>query len=104
MPATFKIYDQRIQTHVQAAFLGIPSEDALMNILSHRSRYIDPRAPSKYDDLSEAARTSLFDHPEIIRLRQMRDSLAVEARELYRSMKNAAGTKSGSLRSMQLLS
>ncbi|KAI2791759.1 hypothetical protein POX_c04637 [Penicillium oxalicum] len=98
--STFQKYmNQRVQSHVQAAFLGIPSEDALMNILSHQSRYIDPRAPSKYDDLSEAARTSLSNHPEISRLQQMRDSLAVEARELYGSMKNAAGTKIGELKS-----
>lgn len=42
--STFQIYmNQRVQSHVQAAFLGIPSEDALMNILSHQSRYIDPQ-------------------------------------------------------------
>lgn len=69
-----------------------------MNILSHQSRYIDPRARSKYDDLPQAARTSLSNHPEIVRLQQMRDSLAVEARELYGSMKNAAGTKIGELK------
>jgi ElaB/YqjD/DUF883 family membrane-anchored ribosome-binding protein len=97
--STFQKYmNQRVQTDVQAAFLGIPSEDALMNILSHQSRYIDPRAPSKYDDLCEAARTSLSNHPEIVRLQQMRDTLAVEAKELYGSMKNAAGTKIGELK------
>ena len=97
--STFQKYmNQRVQTHVQAAFLGLPSEDALMNILSHQSRFIDPRAPSKYDDLPEKNRASLTNHPEIIRLQQMRDTLAVEARELYGSMKNATDTKIGELK------
>lgn len=67
--STFQIYmNQRVQSHVQAAFLGIPSEDALMNILSHQSRYIDPRAPSHYDDLPATTRASLSTHPEIVGL------------------------------------
>ncbi|KAJ5340181.1 hypothetical protein N7541_009305 [Penicillium brevicompactum] len=67
--STFQTYmNQRVQSHVQAAFLGIPSEDALMNILSHQSRYIDPRAPSHYDDLPATTRASLSTHPEIVGL------------------------------------
>jgi hypothetical protein len=97
--STFQKYmNQRVQTHVQAAFLGLPSEDALMNILSHQSRFIDPRAPSSYNDLPENKRASLSNHPEIILLQQMRDTLAVEARELYGSMKRATGTKIGELK------
>ncbi|CAG7936683.1 unnamed protein product [Penicillium nalgiovense] len=97
--STFQKYmNERVQTHVQASFLGIPSEDALMNILSHQSRYIDPRAPSKYDDLPEGKRSKLSNHPEILKLQQMRDTLAQEAKELYGSMKNASGTKIGELK------
>ncbi|KAJ5110122.1 hypothetical protein N7532_002767 [Penicillium argentinense] len=42
--------------------------------------------------------TSLSNHPEILRLQQMRDSLALEARALYGSMKKASGTKIGELK------
>ncbi|KAJ5111419.1 hypothetical protein N7532_001954 [Penicillium argentinense] len=97
--STFQAYmNQRVQSHVQAAFLGLPSEDALMNILSHQSRYIDPRAPSRYDDLPEAERKTFSDDSGIKRLQQMRDSLAMEAKELYGSIKNAEGTKIGELK------
>lgn len=61
--STFQKYiNERVQNHIQASFLGIPSEDALMNILSHQSRYIDPRALSKYDDLLESKRATLANH------------------------------------------
>ncbi|KAE8397492.1 hypothetical protein BDV37DRAFT_291961 [Aspergillus pseudonomiae] len=93
-----KYMNQRVQCHVQAAFLGIPSENALMNILSHQSRYVDPRAPAHFDDLTSTQRASISSHPEIIRLRELRDSLAAEAKELYGSSKNAAGTKIGELK------
>lgn len=97
--STFQAYmNQRVQCHVQAAFLGIPSEDALLNILSHQSRYIDPRAPSHYEDLPATTRESLSTHPEIVSLQEMRDSIAREAKELYGSMENAAGTKIGELK------
>ncbi|KAE8383921.1 hypothetical protein BDV26DRAFT_287333 [Aspergillus bertholletiae] len=93
-----KYMNQRVQCHVQAAFLGIPSENALMNILSHQSRYVDPRAPAHFDDLTSTQRASISSHPEIIRLQELRDSLAAEAKELYGSSKNAAGTKIGELK------
>jgi hypothetical protein len=97
--STFQTYmNQRVQSHVQAAFLGIPSEDALMNILSHQSRYIDPRAPAHYDDLPASTRASLSTHPEIVGLQEMRNAIAREAKEMYGSMKNAVGTKIGELK------
>ncbi|KAJ5098773.1 hypothetical protein N7532_005774 [Penicillium argentinense] len=97
--STFQKYmNQRVQSHVQAAFLGLPSEDALMNIFNHQSRYIDPGAPSRYDDLPEAERKTFSDDSGIKRLPQMRDSLAMEAKELYGSIKNAEGTKIGELK------
>ncbi|KAJ5993062.1 hypothetical protein N7451_008786 [Penicillium sp. IBT 35674x] len=97
--STFQKYmNQRVQTHVQAAFLGVPSQDALMNIVSHQSRYIDPRAPSHYEDLSTTAKQTWRDHPEIVQLKQMRDALATEAKELYGSLSKAAGTKLGELK------
>ncbi|KAJ5406071.1 hypothetical protein N7465_007355 [Penicillium sp. CMV-2018d] len=61
-------------------------------------RFIDPRAPSKYNNLLKNKRASLLNHPKIIRLQQMRDTLAMEARVLYRSIKKAAGTKIGELK------
>lgn len=69
-----------------------------MNILSHQSRYVDPRAPSHFDDLTTTERSSFLTHPDIIRLQELRDSLAAEAKELYGSSKNAAGTKLGELK------
>lgn len=97
--STFQKYmNQRVQTHVQAAFLGVPSQDALMNIVSHQSRYIDPRAPSHYEDLSTTAKQTWRDHPEIVQLKLMRDALATEAKELYGSLSKAAGTKLGELK------
>jgi hypothetical protein len=45
--STFLKYIKKgVQTHVQASFLGIPSEAALMKILSHQVRYIYPRTQS----------------------------------------------------------
>ncbi|KAK5805852.1 hypothetical protein VI817_000110 [Penicillium citrinum] len=97
--STYQTYmNQRIQSHVQAAFLGVPSEDALMNILSHQSRYIDPRAPSTYEDLPESEKIAFSNDSGIQRLQQMRDALALEAKELYGSIKNAEGTKIGELK------
>jgi len=97
--STYQTYmNQRIQSHVQAAFLGVPSEDALMNILNHQSRYIDPRAPSTYEDLPESEKITLSNDSGIQRLQQMRDALAAEAKELYGSIKNAEGTKIGGLK------
>lgn len=67
--STFQKYiNERVQTHTQASFLGISSEDTLINILSHQSRYIDPRALSRYDDLSENKRAKLSNHPKILKL------------------------------------
>ena len=97
--STYQTYmNQRVQSHVQAAFLGVPSEDALMNILSHQSRYIDPRAPSTYEDLPESEKSMFSNDSGIQRLQQMRDALALEAKELYGSIKNAEGTKIGELK------
>lgn len=44
---TFQKYmNKGVQTLIQASSLGIPSEDALMNILSHQVHYLNPRTPS----------------------------------------------------------
>ncbi|KAJ5745102.1 hypothetical protein N7520_010284 [Penicillium odoratum] len=80
--STFQRYmNQRVQTHVQAA-LAYPRK---------MRRYIDPQAPSHYEDLS-------LDNPEIVKLKQICDDLAAEAKELYGSMNNAASTKLGELK------
>jgi hypothetical protein len=69
-----------------------------MNILSYQSRYINPRALSKYDDLLETKRATLLNYSEIASLEQMRDTFVLEAKELYGSIKNARGTKIGELK------
>ena len=92
--STFQKYmNQQVQSHVQAAFLGVPSEDALMNIFSHQSCYVDPRASSHFDDLIITEQSLFLTHPDIICLQELQDSLTAEAKELYRLSKNAAGTK-----------
>ncbi|CAG7991807.1 unnamed protein product [Penicillium salamii] len=41
--STFQTYiNQCVQSYIQATFLRIPSEDTLIKILSHQSRYINP--------------------------------------------------------------
>ncbi|KAL2847243.1 hypothetical protein BJY01DRAFT_212753 [Aspergillus pseudoustus] len=93
-----KYMNPRVQTHVQAAVLGIPSEDAMMSALSHQSRYIDPRAPAHWNDLSPKERGSISKHPDIIRLEEIRDQLSIDVRELYGTMKRAEGTELGNLK------
>ncbi|KAI9776368.1 MAG: hypothetical protein M1816_005335, partial [Peltula sp. TS41687] len=94
----FQAYiNERVQCDVQAAFLGRPSADALIKAVSHMSRYVDPRAPT---ELTESGLNTLKSHPEIVRLRQLRDNLTQEARRQYGTVKNAeaAGSKISEMR------
>lgn len=63
-----------------------------------QSRYIDPRAPSTYEDLPESEKIALSNNSGIQRLEQTRDALAAETKELYGSITNAEGTKIGELK------
>ncbi|KAH6666137.1 hypothetical protein B0J14DRAFT_643409 [Halenospora varia] len=76
----FQAYmNERVQFDVQAAFLGRPSSDAAMKATSHGSRYIDPRAPTTLD---ASCQQPLRTHPTVVKCRQLRDSLSVEARRV----------------------
>ncbi len=82
----FQAYiNQRVQCDVQAAFLGRPSADALLKTISHMSRLADPRAPTK----STISMSEIKTHPDIVKYRQLRDSLSQEARHAFGSIKNA---------------
>ena len=78
--------NERISCDVQAAFLGRPSANALMKSLTHVGRDIDPRAPKAVADMTN---DSLKTHPLVVELRQQRDALSKETRELYGTLKNA---------------
>ena len=82
----FQAYiNQRVQCDVQAAFLGRPSADTLLKTVSHMSRLADPRAPTKHTISTGNIKT----HPDIVKFRQLRDSLSQEARHSFGSIKNA---------------
>jgi hypothetical protein len=61
---------------VQAAFLRRLSADTVFKVISHVSRFIDPRAPTK---LTDSSLNLLKRHPNIVKFRQIRDSLSQEA-------------------------
>lgn len=87
----FQAYiNERVQFDVQAAFLGRPSADAALKATSHASRYIDPRAPTT---LPTSYEQPLRTHPTVVKCRQLRDSLSTEAKRIFGSVKNAAGTE-----------
>jgi hypothetical protein len=73
----FQAYiNERVQCDVQAAFLRRPSADAIFKVISHVSRFADPRAPTK---LMDSSLNLLKRHPNIMKFRQIRDSLSQEA-------------------------
>jgi hypothetical protein len=84
--------NQRVQCHVQAAFLGQPSAQALFKAVTHMSRYVDPRAPTELTS-DEAAKLRL--DPEVGKLKELRDQLSKEIRSESGTIKKAemAGTK-----------
>ncbi len=72
----FQAYiNQRVQCHVQAAFLGQPSATVVWKAVSHRSRFVDPRAPKQ---LSTEAAAELRLDPEVGKLKELRDHLSRE--------------------------
>ncbi|PNP56824.1 hypothetical protein THARTR1_03122 [Trichoderma harzianum] len=84
--------NQRVQCHVQAAFLSQPSAQALFKAVTHMSRYVDPRAPIELTS-DEAAKLRL--DPEVGKLKELRDQLSKEIRSESGTIKKAeiAGTK-----------
>ncbi|KAF5603959.1 hypothetical protein FPCIR_1080 [Fusarium pseudocircinatum] len=84
--------NQRVQCHVQAAFLGQPSAQALFKVVTHMSRYVDPRAPIELTS-DEAAKLRL--DPEVRKLKELKDQLSKEIRSESGTIKKAeaAGTK-----------
>jgi len=70
----FQFYlNQRVKCDVQAAFLGRPSEKALLKAVGHMSLTADARAPTK---LTEEDKIALANHPTISKLRRRRDVVA----------------------------
>jgi len=83
----FQAYiNERIQCDVQAAFLGRPSADAILKSVSHMSRDVDPRAPTK---LTNNEVNSLKTHPLVVELRQRRDTISQEAKRIHGTLKKA---------------
>jgi hypothetical protein len=83
----FQAYiNERVQCDVQAAFLGRPSADAVFKVISHVSRFADPRALS---ELTDSGLNSLIRHPDIVKFRQIRDSLSQEAQREFGTVKAA---------------
>jgi hypothetical protein len=89
----FQAYiNQRVQCHVQAAFLGQPSAKALLKAVTHMSRHVDPRAPA---GLTAEAAAELRLDPEVGKLKELRDHLSREVQSQSGTIKKAeqAGTK-----------
>ncbi len=52
--------NQRVKCHVQAAFLGRPSEKALLKAVGHMSLTADARAPTKLTDQAIPCQSTWF--------------------------------------------
>ncbi|KJK84922.1 hypothetical protein H633G_11257 [Metarhizium anisopliae BRIP 53284] len=91
--ATYQAYiNQRVQCDTVAAFLGRPSNKALLKAAGHMSRNVDPRAPTNASHLElENIRTN----PTLVKLIELRDSLSREVRRESGSIREAEvhGTK-----------
>ncbi|EXU95174.1 DUF3435 domain protein [Metarhizium robertsii] len=91
--ATYQAYiNQRIQCDTVAAFLGRPSNNALLKAAGHMSRHVDPRAPTNATHLDlEHIRTD----PTLVKVIELRDSLSQEVRRESGSIREAevSGTK-----------
>lgn len=85
--ATYQAYiNQRIQCDTVAAFLGRPSNKALLKAAGHMSRYVDPRAPTTaaHHDLE-----SIKTDPTLVKLIELRDTLSQEVRRQSGSIREA---------------
>lgn len=87
----FQVYlNQRVKRDVQAAFLGRPSQDALIRAVGHMSRSLDPRAPTA---LTPEELVAIKIDPTIVKLRQSRDTLSLQMKSSYGSINKAEGTE-----------
>jgi hypothetical protein len=85
--AIFLAYlNERVQFDCQAAFLGKPSNEALLKSVSHMSRSFDRRAPTS---LADSDINELKTDSHMISLRERRDALSAELRQLYGSIKGS---------------
>jgi hypothetical protein len=88
----FQAYmNTRVQYDVQAGFLDLPSNDALIKAMTHMSRDVDPRAPNKPTKMDLA---ELKIHPLLVELRERRDFLSAEAKRSHGTIKRAQAARS----------
>ncbi|KAJ9155542.1 DUF3435 domain protein [Pleurostoma richardsiae] len=91
--AIYQAYiNQKIQCDTVAAFLGRPSQKALMKSATHMSRYADPRAPCRP---SQEKLEDIKTDPQLASLKELRDMLSQEVRGQSGSISAArtAGTE-----------
>ncbi|EJP61053.1 FluG domain-containing protein [Beauveria bassiana ARSEF 2860] len=91
--ATYQAYiNQRVQCDTVAAFLGQPSNKALLKAAGHMSRFVDPRAPTH---ASTVKLNEIKTDTTLIKFIELRDSLSSEVRRESGTIKEAKskGTK-----------
>jgi Protein of unknown function (DUF3435) len=81
---------QRVKRDVQAAFLGRPTQDALIQAVGAMSLSRDPRAPK---ELTPEQLSAVNHHPRVVELLHARNDLSREIRLLYGMIKKAKGTE-----------
>src|SRR5213078_4392078 len=80
---------RRVRQDVQAAYLGRPSEDALIEAAGRMSRSLDPRLPKTLNvDQSSQAEC----HPKVKELSRSKERVRAEIISRYEKIKNAVGT------------
>lgn len=85
--ATYQTYiNQRVQCDTVAAFLGRPSNKALLKAAGHMSRHVDPRAPT---DASQVELENIKTDPTLVKLIELRDIISQEVRRESGSIKEA---------------
>lgn len=64
----FQFYlNQKVKCDVQAAFLGVPSQDTLLRTVGHMSYTMDPNAPT---ELTEEDKARVSNHPKVAQNKQ----------------------------------
>lgn len=88
--ATYQAYiNQRVQCDTVAAFLGRPSNKALLKAAGHMSRSVDPRAPTQ---ASTAKLNEIKTDTTLAKLIELRDSPSSEVRRESGTIKAAEST------------
>ena len=80
---------RRVRQDVQAAYLGRPSEDALIEAAGRMSRSIDPRLPKT---LSDDQLSQIECHAKVQELSRSREILRAEIISLHEKIGHAVGT------------